>query len=260
MSVEKPVRPKVSVPSHEVDLNGLEDERWAQERLFEQARDLNLTAEFSILQPELLPVQDAIRSWLMKRSSCPIQFTWKDLGPTFWPRWVRKGDCIDRKGSCSFPTGMHCVPAATITVHILRWQCRDRKMTIVKKSASESEIPDESIKKMRMLPRHAAVSDTVDDTRQGIRAHERQSKTKSSDETSQRIRALERFRPSNARTSDEESRKRHTGGRQFPKTAEGENYRRRVAETNPEQRKRRRKRCDWYRVPFPITIDCFCTC
>ena len=92
-------------------------------------------------------------------------------------RWVREGACLDRKGSCSFPTGMHCVPAATTTVHILRWQCRDRKMTVFRKSGQKKR----------------------------------------------------------------------------------DAYKRRVAEFSRDQQ-RRKKRCDWYRVPYPITIDCFCTC
>lgn len=189
MSDEKPQNLMIPVPSHAVNVDNIPG-RWAEERLREQTRELNLTAELGKLQPELLPYQNKIKSWLLKRSSCLVEFSWKDLGATFWPRWVRKGDCVDREDSCSFPPGMNCVPAATTTVHILRWKCRNKKTTIVKKSAQgdkEEKAPVVKIGKDGM-------------------------------------------------------------------------YRRRVPEIAPEQERRKRKRCDWYKVPYPITIDCFCTC
>ena len=76
--------------------------------------------------------------WLIQKSSCPVTFKWEDLGEYFWPRWVRKGNCID-DGSrqvansssssslgCSWPMGMKCVAGESKTLHILRWHCRRR--------------------------------------------------------------------------------------------------------------------------------------
>ena len=84
MSDERPQT--LMMPDEGPELDSLPG-RWAQERLLEQVDELNLTAELANLQPELLPVQGLVRSWLLKRSACPVEFTWKDLGPTFWPRY-----------------------------------------------------------------------------------------------------------------------------------------------------------------------------
>ncbi|XP_046994010.1 uncharacterized protein LOC124606089 [Schistocerca americana] len=47
--------------------------------------------------PESLPAElrPALRAWLVARASCPISFAWSDLGIEFWPRWVRRGLCGD---------------------------------------------------------------------------------------------------------------------------------------------------------------------
>ena len=99
------------------------------------------------------------QQWLVRKSSCPVAYQWKDLGEYFWPRWVRQGGCGDslkkdeddddddmyeedddeefgalRLGkadsvskACSWPMGMKCVPGKAKTLHILRWHCRRRK-------------------------------------------------------------------------------------------------------------------------------------
>lgn len=220
MSDEKPQK-LITVPSNEIpDLENMQGQ-WGRDNLVKQLQELNFTEEFKELQPELLPLEDFIKSWLLKRSSCPVEYTWKDLGPTFWPRWIRDGACLERKGTCSFPIGMHCVPAETTTVHVLRWQCRDRKMTILKKSADKkpTEEGEEAVQKRRMNRRRKPIGKTSDD--------------------------VLHTRITDARTL-------------FRQTADDINYRRRVAEFPDQQR--RKKRCDWYRVPIPITIDCYCTC
>lgn len=228
MSDEKPQKQMISIPSNEVpDLEGMPG-RWAQERLLEQLQELNLTDEFKKLQPELLHLENYIKSWLLKRSSCPVEFTWKDLGKTFWPRWVRDGACVDRKGSCSFPTGMHCVPAASTTVHLLRWQCTERKMTVYKKSADSKPAEEgekaEAVQKRQMGRRRKPASKTPDDV-----LHSR-------------------------RITDAHSLFRKTADEVFT------NRRRVTVPEFPDQQRRKKPRCDWYRVPYPITIDCFCTC
>ena len=73
----------------------------------------------------------AFQQWLVKKSSCPVQFNWEDLGEYFWPRYIRKGECqgdgsVD-DGSCSWPRGMSCNPADAEVLHILRWHCRRRR-------------------------------------------------------------------------------------------------------------------------------------
>ncbi|XP_035232836.1 uncharacterized protein LOC118204639 [Stegodyphus dumicola] len=96
---------------------------------------LNLTEELSFFHPELLPRKNQIKSWLIRRASCPVVFTWQDMGADIWPRWLRYGYCLDRKGECSFPAGMACRPVqgAKVDLHVLRWVCRNRKGDLASK-------------------------------------------------------------------------------------------------------------------------------
>ena len=70
-------------------------------------------------------VASSVRSWLVHSATCELYYQWMDLGPTFWPRWLRQTDC-ERSGrvqSCSFPSGMECVRAQTTRIKILAWHC-----------------------------------------------------------------------------------------------------------------------------------------
>ena len=120
----------------------------------ESPPDLRLPAG---LAPE---ARALVKAWLVRRATCPVRFVWADLGPYFWPRWLRRGECgVEPSGdaedredrdqdnmtededdedegaaaggaprnvthSCSWPPGMKCVPGLTRTLHILRWHCR----------------------------------------------------------------------------------------------------------------------------------------
>lgn len=57
---------------------------------------------------------------------CPVQFTWKDLGLRFWPRWLREGGCWNGR-PCSIPPGMTCKPSSSVTKTLLRWHCQSRR-------------------------------------------------------------------------------------------------------------------------------------
>lgn len=95
-------------------------------------------------------VTQVLSAWLLQRSTCRVHYVWDDLGILYWPRWVRRGFCqagdSPRGGSnsdtssflsssstpslsssCSWPPGMHCVPAEPSRIRILRWQCRHNK-------------------------------------------------------------------------------------------------------------------------------------
>ncbi|XP_066991007.1 noggin-2-like [Anabrus simplex] len=96
-----------------------------------------LVAQEDIL-PDVLTAEHraAVREWLVQRVTCPVHYVWEDLGPYFWPRWVRRGQCGDEhRGndtlSCSWPPGMHCAPGTAKTLNILRWHCRLRKNALV---------------------------------------------------------------------------------------------------------------------------------
>lgn len=103
--------------------------------------DLDLRDDVTGVSRPLKPsVRKYIEKWLLQLASCPLRPAWTDLGPLFWPRWVRRGSCGDddpeivdvrrrRRGrrrpapSCSWPPGMRCVPEASQTVRLLRWRC-----------------------------------------------------------------------------------------------------------------------------------------
>ena len=89
-----------------------------QRKLEKEAEDLDLSS---------LPLDTArlVRDFLVLRSTCSLRYQWVDLGPVFWPRWVRHTDCEKPDGSrsCSFPRGMICVRAQTTQLKMLAWHC-----------------------------------------------------------------------------------------------------------------------------------------
>ncbi|KAM4584749.1 noggin-2-like [Odontesthes bonariensis] len=93
-----------------------------------------LEKEAAQLDLDSLPsdVASSIRGWLVRSTTCELHHWWVDLGPTFWPRWLRQTDCKrpDGEKSCSFPSGMECVRSQTTLIKILAWYCveiRDRR-------------------------------------------------------------------------------------------------------------------------------------
>ena len=86
-------------------------------------------------EPTVIRAVGAFQQWLVRKSSCPVEFDWVDLGEYFWPRYLRKGECesgdkagpLDTPTSCSWPRGMSCSPADAQVLHILRWHCRRRR-------------------------------------------------------------------------------------------------------------------------------------
>ncbi|KAK1886175.1 Noggin-2 [Dissostichus eleginoides] len=74
-------------------------------------------------------VASSVRDWLVRSATCGLIYQWVDLGPAFWPRWVRQTDCQKSGGepSCSFPAGMECVRAETALIKILAWHCLENK-------------------------------------------------------------------------------------------------------------------------------------
>ena len=66
-----------------------------------------------------------LRQKLWAHISCPVVYQWRDLGPLFWPRWVKEGDCY-KKHSCSVPAGMSCQRQDSTTKTFLYWHCRNK--------------------------------------------------------------------------------------------------------------------------------------
>lgn len=163
MSVEKPAvsteEPLATSPS---------------DRLVSQLRALNLGGE---MEADLDNVTlRALEDFLLRKASCPVRYVWDDVGPLFWPRWIKRGECVDdpQRRPCSWPAGMHCVPAESVTFHLLRWHCRPR----TRRASSQAPFVPEK--------------------------------------TSARL------------------HQRHHDHRQF--------------------------RCQWLKVPYPVTARCFCSC
>lgn len=69
-----------------------------------------------------LSVERFLMKWLIHKSDCPVERTWKHLGNCYWPRWISMGRCVNKQ--CSWPHGMSCVPSDPVSVMMLRWHCR----------------------------------------------------------------------------------------------------------------------------------------
>ncbi|KAJ8416005.1 hypothetical protein AAFF_G00380270 [Aldrovandia affinis] len=89
-----------------------------QRKLEKEAEDLDLS---------VFPADAStfIRAWLVRSATCELRYKWVDLGPVFWPRWLRHTDCeqTGSSQSCSFPSGMSCRRAQITQIKILAWHC-----------------------------------------------------------------------------------------------------------------------------------------
>ncbi|XP_075285517.1 noggin-like [Opisthocomus hoazin] len=87
-------------------------------------RQLWREAEGLELPPELAGVSARrLRRWLVERAACRLTSAWVDLGPVFWPRWVRHTACETATPGCSWPPGMACRPAQLTHLKLLAWHC-----------------------------------------------------------------------------------------------------------------------------------------
>ncbi|KXJ14942.1 noggin-2 [Exaiptasia diaphana] len=59
--------------------------------------------------------------WLEEQSNCPMKLMWRDMGPHFWPRYVKRAHCVGK--SCSVDPGMKCTASASRFFPLLRWFC-----------------------------------------------------------------------------------------------------------------------------------------
>ncbi|VDP69825.1 unnamed protein product [Echinostoma caproni] len=76
--------------------------------------DVVIPIEFTSEQITLM------KEWLVQLATCRMDFMWEDLGPLFWPRWIRRGICVNTV-SCSWPPGMRCLPSGSRMLKLLRW-------------------------------------------------------------------------------------------------------------------------------------------
>ena len=63
------------------------------------------------------------RQYLEQLSHCPLNYQWKDLGSSVWPRYIKETYCVRK--SCSYPPGMYCSSSdrAMVKVTLLYWTC-----------------------------------------------------------------------------------------------------------------------------------------
>ncbi|XP_075583943.1 noggin-like [Pelecanus crispus] len=96
-------------------------------KLWREAEGLELPALLPPgpgLPPELPEaLSRRLRQWLVERASCRLTSAWVDLGPVFWPRWVRHTTCETGDAGCSWPPGMTCRPAQLTHIKLLAWHC-----------------------------------------------------------------------------------------------------------------------------------------
>ncbi|XP_035213425.1 uncharacterized protein LOC118187338 [Stegodyphus dumicola] len=125
MSARKPKKPWKNLPLSELSVN-VSEEILAKQKHLTLFENVNFTKELAHLQPDLLPYENEIKSWLTKRASCSVFFRWKSLGRSYWPSWFRYGYCLHQYEKCSLPFGMRCLPAEAIELYFLRWKCSKR--------------------------------------------------------------------------------------------------------------------------------------
>lgn len=92
----------------------------------------NLTIDYGSEFPDAITTMS---NWLTDRVTCPVAHEWVDIGPLFWPRYVKHGQCV--KKDCSWPSGMGCFPSDYTMVTLLRWHCQAQTVSKKKKKGSK---------------------------------------------------------------------------------------------------------------------------
>ncbi|CAH8669685.1 unnamed protein product [Heterobilharzia americana] len=99
--------------------------------------ELNFTVFRSVNDDGLIyPIKMTIdqvnimKMWLLQRATCGMEYIWEDLGPLFWPRWIRRGVCVNTH-SCSWPPGMRCRSSGSRALKLLRWVRRTCKVLTI---------------------------------------------------------------------------------------------------------------------------------
>ena len=120
MSIEQPIdadQNEITISANEIDDKLLKDY---------EALNMTLTDGNNLITNISDRTLELFKRWLLLHGTCTVRFEWTDIGGLFWPRWIRKGICATDV-SCSWPPGMNCVATEHEVLHILRWNCRNRK-------------------------------------------------------------------------------------------------------------------------------------
>ncbi|GFT54687.1 uncharacterized protein TNCV_4266841 [Trichonephila clavipes] len=280
MALDNPYKTK----AYESAADPVIPQKWEKHELISKMNKMNLTDELMEFAPELLHQESEIRNYLLKRSACPTVFTWFDLGSTFWPRWIRKGDCENRGEFCSFPPGMHCVPNRSKTVLVLQWTCDDEKKTPSKNDAAlknptwietivQYSGPDPAEVVVQSREEHSGKKDKRrnrdkkrrnKDKKKRNKDKKKRNKDKKKRNKDKKRRNKDKKRK-NKDKRDEEKVSNRSKRRVLPLRLWGSlQSRQPVPEipttTQSPEEIQKKPRCSWVKVPYTITVDCFCGC
>ena len=233
-------------------------------------------------QSETVPMKDhvqkAFEKWLLQKASCPVQFVWEDIGSLFWPRYIKQGICIDETPSCSWPPGMHCVPAESHAVRVLRWHCRRRQHSNKKHTPDAGSSAGAASRKSRPSKKRRHRDSSKKKSRDGRRGLQADSSV-----TGDPVIEVDRARRSAPGWSERVgwshdglttsgSGERRLRQRDVPQADQDDVITdRKPRSRSNKDRSRNMKdrssdrgspslRCKWIKVNYPVTAECFCSC
>ncbi|CAL1529883.1 unnamed protein product [Lymnaea stagnalis] len=236
-----------------------------------------------------------LQTWMVQHATCPVYYKWVDNGLLYWPRWVRSALCSlnslsrsvapdtlappPRAESCSWPPGMHCVPAEAKKLKLLRWTCRNSKTA---NRVNRFRLTETSDDDNRLDGRGGGDADFGRDrplSDETVGDHAPQNNASSANATSRMIDLLKNanLTKSGPYSSQEINRIRallqaqqggQVGSADPPRSSS--DRRQTLDESNDteswnqvsrRQRKRQQNtKCNWKKVPYPVTDDCYCSC
>ncbi|XP_075688422.1 noggin-2-like [Rhinoderma darwinii] len=126
MSMEKPVENDTTSQLSAISQDLFDGDSRYRKKFTQEAQNIDFSS--LKLPAELLTnsshvMLNELRRWLVQRASCKLTSTWVDLGPTFWPRWVKHTNCDESNTACSWPPGMECRQAQLTQIKLLAWHC-----------------------------------------------------------------------------------------------------------------------------------------
>lgn len=262
-------------------------------------------------------ILDVVKFWLVQKASCPIYFIWDDLGLLYWPRWVRRGMCslkstplskltsesaskTPKFPPCSWPPGMHCVPANPKQLKILRWQCRNNKamnnfnrfqLPGMKKLRSLNRNHRRGKKKLRSINSNQYFSKRLQEEHNGqqpttpisIEKKERTKRDNLQPDLQELIKIANSQRSDDERGINIKTKSAHAGtfrgadqdkinneadvkeqgdgaDRKKQDEVDGNDTENWNSVTWKQRRRKLDLKCKWIKIPYPVTDECFCSC
>ncbi|XP_040215452.1 noggin-like [Rana temporaria] len=126
MSVEKPIHNDTNNHVSPFSQDLFEGASRYRKKLTQEAQYIDFSAfrvPAELSENGSQALLNELRQWLVQKASCQLMSTWVDLGPVFWPRWVRHTNCDESNTACSWPPGMSCRQAQLTQIKLLAWHC-----------------------------------------------------------------------------------------------------------------------------------------